>query len=76
MLIRVRYELVGGAYFKVREMSNIKWQIQDKNERYIFTINKPNIMKKSKYRQNFYCLLFAKDSYAFWFSFSLAFSRI
>ena len=38
-------------------MNNIKWQIQNKNERYIFTINKPNIMKKPKYHQKiFYCL--------------------
>ena len=57
MLIRVRNELVRDAYFKVREMNNIKWQIQNKNERYIFTINKPNIMKKPKYHQKkFYCL--------------------
>ena len=34
---------------KIKEMNNIKCQnlaIQKKNEIYIFTINKPNIMKK------------------------------
>ena len=29
----------------------------NKNERQIFTINKPNIMKKSKYQQHFHCFI-------------------
>ena len=28
---------------------------QNKNETYIFTVNKPNTMKKSKYQQYFHC---------------------
>ena len=42
----------------------------NKNETKIFTINKPNIMKKSLYQQYFHffivCIL---GLYAFWFSF-------
>ena len=30
---------------------------QTKNETQTFTINKPNIMKKSKYRQYFHCFI-------------------
>ena len=68
----MRRLLEGGAYFKVREMNNIKCQnpaifsfkIRMKQ---IFTINKPNIMKKSKYQQYFIvCIL---GPCAFWFSF-------
>ena len=44
--------------------------IQNKNETKIFTINKPDTMKKSKYEQYFHwfivCILV---SYAFWFRF-------
>ena len=36
----------------------------------MFTVNKPNIIKKSKYQQCFYCLIVCKlISYAFWFSY-------
>ena len=36
----------------------------------MFTINNPNIMKKSKYQQYFYCFIFCLlISYAFWFSY-------
>ena len=30
---------------------------QNKNETLIFTINKPNIMKKSRYQQYFHCFI-------------------
>ena len=43
---------------------------QNTNETEIFTINKPNIIKKSKYQQYFYifiaCILV---QYAIWFSY-------
>ena len=43
---------------------------QNKNETKIFTINKPNIMKKYEYQQYFYCFVACiLGSYAFWFSF-------
>ena len=31
----------------------------NKNETYTFTINMPNLMKKSKYQEYFHCSLFA-----------------
>ena len=41
---------------------------QSKNETQIFTINKPNIMKKSKYQQYFHCFIVCiLIPYAFWF---------
>ena len=69
--IRCSVKKEGGAYFKVSEMGNIKcislvifsFKIRIKQ---IFTINKSNIMKKSKYQQNFYCLIVCiLISYAF-----------
>ena len=40
---------------------------QNKNEAQIFTINKPNIMKKSKYQQYFHCFIVCiLIPYAFW----------
>ena len=74
-LTRGRHLLEGGAYFKVREMDNIKCQnlfifsfkIRMKQ---IFTINKPNIMKKSKYQQYFYCFIICiLVPYTFWCSY-------
>ena len=39
---------------------------QNKNKTYLFTINKPNIMKKCKYQQCFYCFIVCLlVSYAF-----------
>ena len=36
----------------------------------IFTMNKPNIIKKSKYQQHFHCFIFCiLVPYAFWFSY-------
>ena len=62
-----------GAYSKLG-MNNIKCQnlvifsfkIRMKQ---IFTINKPNIMKKSKYQQYFCFIVYILTSYAFWFSY-------
>ena len=43
---------------------------ENKNEKQIFTINKPNIMKKSKHQQYFHCFIVGiLYPYAFWFSF-------
>ena len=68
-------EFEGDAYFKVREMSNIKCEnlatfLRNKNETYFFTSIKPNIMKKSKYQHYFNgfinCMLVP---YTFWFNY-------
>ena len=43
---------------------------QNKNATKVFTINKPNIMKKSRYQQYFHCFIVClSGAYAFWFSF-------
>ena len=43
---------------------------QNKNETYIFTVNKPNTMKKSKYQQYFHCFTVCiLVLYAFQFSY-------
>ena len=57
-------------------MDNIKSQkpchffFQNKNETQNFTINKPNLIKKSKYQQYFHCFIVCiRGPFAFQFSF-------
>ena len=56
-------------------MNSIKCQnlvsfFQNKNETQIFTVSKPNIMKRSKYQQYFNCFIaYILVSYTFWFSY-------
>ena len=73
-LIRGSCYLKGGAYFKVSKRNKIKCQSLVTFSFKIFTMNKPNIMKKSKYQQYLYrFIVYILISYAF---FGLVTSRI
>ena len=73
--IRGWRSLEEGTYFKVREINNSKYQnlvktFSFKMRMKLFTINKPNIIKKSKYQQYFHCFIVSiLVPYAFWIRF-------
>ena len=73
----MRCLLERGAYFKAMEIDKINVKTLTKNPyfkikilAYFFTVNKQNIMKKSKYQQYLHCFIVCiLFPYAFWFSY-------